>query len=71
MGSTADRCGFPSPHVNGLGLERPLPQSENDIAKDIVGFLQQFLKVFPDLKGKKLYLSGESVSSTFALMLIC
>ena len=46
-------------------------KDENDIAKDIVCFLQQFLKVFPALKGKKLYLSGESVSSTFVLMLIC
>ncbi len=36
-------------------------QNEDDIAAQIVGFLQQFLEVFSELDGKKLYLSGESV----------
>lgn len=30
----------------------------------MVGFFQQFLEVFSELKGKKLYLSGESVRNT-------
>jgi len=34
-----------------------------DIAEQIVGFLQQFLENFSELKGKKFYLAGESVSS--------
>jgi hypothetical protein len=33
-----------------------------DIAEQIVGFLQQFLEIFSELKGKKFYLAGESVS---------
>lgn len=37
-------------------------QNEIDIAEQIVGFLQQFLEVFEELKGKKFYLAGESVS---------
>ena len=31
------------------------------MAEQVVGFLQQFLEVFPTLGGKKLYLAGESV----------
>jgi hypothetical protein len=37
-------------------------QNEMDIAEQIVGFLQQFLEIFSELKGKKFYLAGESVS---------
>jgi hypothetical protein len=37
-------------------------QDENDIAQQLVGFLQQFLEIFKELKGKNLYLTGESVS---------
>jgi carboxypeptidase D len=33
-----------------------------DIAEQIVGFLQQFLEIFNELKGMKFYLAGESVS---------
>ena len=39
-------------------------QDENDVAAEIVGFLQQFLEVFSELQGKNFYLSGESVSPT-------
>ena len=38
-------------------------QDENDVAAQLVGFLQQFLEVFRELKGKKFYLTGESVST--------
>jgi carboxypeptidase D len=37
-------------------------QSETDVASQLVGFLQQFLGIFSELKGKNFYLSGESVS---------
>ena len=40
-------------------------QDENDIVHQLVGFLQQFLEVFTELKGKSLYLAGESVSPHF------
>ena len=36
-------------------------QDENDLAEQLVGFFQQFLEVFKEMKGKKFYLSGESV----------
>jgi carboxypeptidase D len=37
-------------------------QNEDDVAAQFVGFLQQFLEVFKELKGKKFYATGESVS---------
>ena len=41
-------------------------QNVKDIAARIVGFMQQFLEVFAELKGKKFYVSGESVSCIIA-----
>ena len=48
----------------GTGFSQGIPniQDEDDLAEQLVGFLQQFLEVFPELKGKKTYLTGESVS---------
>jgi carboxypeptidase D len=40
-------------------------QNEDDVAAQLVGFLQQFLEIFQELKGKKFYLTGESVSALF------
>jgi hypothetical protein len=47
----------------GTGYTQGTPSIENedDLAEQFVGFLQQFLKVFPELRGKKTYLTGESV----------
>ena len=47
----------------GTGYSQGTPNinDENDLAEQFVGFLQQFLKVFPELEGKKTYLTGESV----------
>lgn len=42
-------------------------QNEIDIAEQIVGFLQQFLEIFWELKGKKFYLAGESVCPSFPI----
>jgi hypothetical protein len=42
-------------------------QNEDDLAAQLVGFLGQFLEVFYELKGKKFYLSGESVRVVFVL----
>jgi hypothetical protein len=38
-------------------------QNETQLAAELVGFMQQFLNVFAELKGKKFYLTGESVRS--------
>jgi len=48
----------------GTGFSQGTPniQNEDDLAAQLVGFMQQFLDVFSELKGKKLYLTGESVS---------
>jgi len=42
-------------------------QNEDDLAEQLVGFLQQFLEVFSELKNKKFYVSGESVCCSFGL----
>ena len=53
----------------GTGFSQGIPNIENedDLAAQFVGFLQQFLEVFPELKGKKTYLAGESVRLRFSL----
>jgi hypothetical protein len=42
-------------------------QNENDVtvAAQLVGFLQQFLDIFSEMKGKRFYLTGESVNIHF------
>jgi hypothetical protein len=40
-------------------------QNEHDVSAQFVGFLQQFLEIFKELKGKKFYATGESVSTLF------
>ena len=51
----------------GAGYSQGIPNAadENDVAAQLVGFFQQFLEVFCELKGKKFYLTGESVSIFF------
>ncbi|KAH0839339.1 Alpha/Beta hydrolase protein [Lanmaoa asiatica] len=48
----------------GTGFSQGTPNIENEdqLAEQLVGFMQQFLEVFSELKGKKLWLTGESVS---------
>ncbi|KAH9180062.1 hypothetical protein EDB89DRAFT_544141 [Lactarius sanguifluus] len=38
----------------------PGVKDENDVAAQLVGFLQQFLEIFSELKGKKSYPTGSS-----------
>jgi len=49
----------------GTGFSQGVPNAkdEYDVAEQLVGFLQQFLEIFSELKGKKFYVSGESVSA--------
>lgn len=49
------------PVGTGFSQGTPNAQNEDDVAAQLVGFMQQFLEVFSELKGKKLYLTGESV----------
>jgi hypothetical protein len=52
----------------GTGFSQGVPniKNEDDLAAQLVGFFQQFLEVFKELKGKNFYLSGESVSGTLS-----
>lgn len=54
-------------HPVGTGFSQGTPniKDENDLAAQFVGFLQQFLKVFPELEGKKTYLTGESYAGMY------
>ncbi|KAG1800309.1 Alpha/Beta hydrolase protein [Suillus plorans] len=51
----------------GTGFSQGIPdaQNEDDVAIQLVGFMQQILEVFSELKGKKLYLSGESYAGRY------
>ncbi|PPQ88899.1 hypothetical protein CVT25_009134 [Psilocybe cyanescens] len=51
----------------GTGFSQGTPniKNEDDVAAQLVGFLQQFLIVFPEMKNKKLYLTGESYAGTY------
>ncbi|KAG0692282.1 Alpha/Beta hydrolase protein [Suillus ampliporus] len=51
----------------GTGFSQGTPniQNEDDLAAQLVGFMQQFLEVFSELKGKKLYLTGEKYIANY------
>jgi len=51
----------------GTGYSQGTPniKNEDELAAQLVGFMQQFLEVFKELKGKKLYLTGESYAGTY------
>lgn len=43
----------------GLGTGKPNIINEDGLASEFYGFLQNFYKTFPDLKSKKLWITGE------------
>ncbi|KAF5363862.1 hypothetical protein D9756_001081 [Leucocoprinus leucothites] len=51
----------------GTGFSQGTPniRNEEDLAEQVVGFLQQFLEVFSEMKNKKFYVSGESYAGTY------
>jgi len=53
------------PVGTGFSLGDPDITDENDLAAQLVGFFQQFLQVFSELKGKNFYLSGESYAGMY------
>ncbi|KII96198.1 hypothetical protein PLICRDRAFT_97575 [Plicaturopsis crispa FD-325 SS-3] len=53
------------PVGTGYSQGKPNIKDENGIAEQVVGFMQQFLEVFPELKQKNLYLTGESYAGTY------
>ncbi|KAI0820726.1 Alpha/Beta hydrolase protein [Trametes gibbosa] len=40
-------------------------KDEDELSEQLVGFMQQFLDVFQELQGKKLYLTGESYAGMY------
>ncbi|KZT13239.1 alpha/beta-hydrolase [Laetiporus sulphureus 93-53] len=53
------------PVGTGFSLGVPNIQNEDELAEQLVGFLQQFFEVFSELKGKNLYLTGESYAGMY------
>ncbi|KAI0045431.1 alpha/beta-hydrolase [Auriscalpium vulgare] len=53
------------PVGTGYSQGQPSAQDENDVAAQLVGFFEQFLEIFSELKGKKLYLTGESYAGMY------
>ncbi|PVG01434.1 alpha/beta-hydrolase [Serendipita vermifera] len=53
------------PVGTGYSEGTPNAQNETDVASQLVGFFQQFLEVFSELKGKNFYLSGESYAGMY------
>ncbi|GLB33216.1 putative alpha beta-hydrolase [Lyophyllum shimeji] len=53
------------PVGTGFSQGKPNIRNEDDLAAQLVGFMQQFLEVFSELKHKKLYLTGESYAGTY------
>jgi len=51
----------------GTGFSQGTPNIRNevDLASQLVGFMQQFLEVFSELKGKKLWITGESYAGQY------
>jgi carboxypeptidase D len=51
----------------GTGFSQGVPniKDENDLAAQLVGFFHQFLEIFSELKGKKLWLTGESYAGQY------
>lgn len=51
----------------GTGYSQGIPTAENeeDVAEQLVGFMQQFLEIFSELKGKNFYVTGESYAGMY------
>ncbi|EGG00649.1 putative carboxypeptidase cpdS precursor [Melampsora larici-populina 98AG31] len=51
----------------GTGYSQGIVEAHNqtDISRDLFGFFQQWLKVFPEMKDKTFYLSGESYAGLY------
>ncbi|KAI9059042.1 alpha/beta-hydrolase [Trametes sanguinea] len=53
------------PVGTGFSQGKPDVMNEDQVAAEVVGFLQQFLDVFKELQGKKLYVTGESYAGMY------
>ncbi|KDN45289.1 alpha/beta-hydrolase [Tilletiaria anomala UBC 951] len=53
------------PVSTGFGTGTPDAKDENDVADEFYGFLTNFMATFPELKGKNLYITGESYAGKY------
>ncbi|KAI0637548.1 alpha/beta-hydrolase [Trametes polyzona] len=53
------------PVGTGFSQGKPDVTNEDQVAAEVVGFLQQFLDIFKELQGKKLYVTGESYAGMY------
>jgi carboxypeptidase D len=58
---------FTEQPVGGTGFTQGIPSVKNeiDVANDFYGFLVNFFETFPELKGKRLWLAGESYAGKY------
>ena len=52
--------GFSSSTTTNNSSSHPEPQTEDEVARDFVGFLRNFYNVFPETQPRRLILTGES-----------
>lgn len=53
------------PVGTGFTVGKPYAKNEDDMAAGFVGFLENFYKTFPELKSKKLWITGESYAGVY------
>lgn len=53
------------PVGTGFTQGTPYAQNEDDVAAAVSGFLDNFYTTFPELKSKKLWITGESYAGTY------
>ena len=53
------------PVSTGLGKGAPSVHNEREVGSQFYGFLVEFMKTFPELKNKKLYITGESYAGRY------
>jgi len=49
----------------GFSQGEPDISNDDELASEVVGFLDQFLQVFDELKGSNFFITGESVRSFY------
>ncbi|KAI0035196.1 alpha/beta-hydrolase [Vararia minispora EC-137] len=53
------------PVGTGFSQGTPTARNEEDVAEQLAGFLQQFLEIFSELKGKNFFVTGESYAGMY------
>lgn len=54
------------PLGTGFTRGKPTATNEDDVARQFYGFMTNLYKIFPELKGKKLWIAAESYGGLYA-----